>query len=222
MGSAVGLVSPPPQPPEAARAVDVTVRRRSAAPGRPGAGHGSALTTALLAVSGAWLALLGGLLWWTNLPLLVGWQPRVVLTGSMMPSIQPGDVVLVAPAPDPLALPPGRIVVVADPTRPSGSYSHRVVRHVDGRIVTRGDANQSEDNPPVEADRVLGEIRMVVPRVGLPVVWLREHVYPPVVAVLLGTWAALVVVLHGRHPLVSVRNVLRPRRMIAADTGNRA
>ena len=147
------------------------------------------------------LSAVGGLVFWSHAPALVGWQPRVVLTGSMAPVIQPGDVALVASAPPaervgPGTLPVGRIVLVDDPSRPTGSYLHRVARYdTAGRMVTRGDANQSEDVPAVDPARVRGQVRLLVPRVGLPLVWLRQGRRVDVALLGLGLWAAFVLAL---------------------------
>ena len=48
------------------------------------------------------------------LPLLWGWQPYLVATGSMTPLIRPGDVVIAAPY-DGHRLATGAVVVVAPP-----------------------------------------------------------------------------------------------------------
>ncbi len=152
------------------------------------------------------LSAVGGLVFWSHAPVLVGWQPRVVLTGSMVPSVQPGDVVLVASAPPadlvgPASLPVGRIVLVDDPTRPTGSYLHRVSRYDEaGRMVTRGDANQSEDVPSVDPARVRGQVRLLVPRVGTPLVWLRQGRRLDVALLGLGLWVAFALALGLRAP----------------------
>lgn len=141
-------------------------------------------------VSATWIFLLLGLSFWAAAPLLLGLQQRVVLTGSMEPKIMPGDVVLITPVTDPTGIDAPRIVSVLDPSLPSGSYVHRVVRHLaDGRIVTKGDANASEDQA-VEPARVNGEVRLVVPAIGLPKIWLAQGRYLPLGAAALGTWAA--------------------------------
>src|SRR4051812_49881980 len=91
----------------------------------------------------------------------------------MMPTVRPGDVALIGPAiVGKATLPPGRVVLVRDPGRSSGYYLHRVVRYDEaGKIVTRGDANPSEDWPAVDAPRVAGQLRLVVPAVGPPPPW---------------------------------------------------
>ena len=68
---------------------------------------------------------------------------------------------------EPRALVPGQVVLVDDPALPSGSYLHRVLRRdPDGRLVTKGDANRDEDHPSVPPDRVIGQMRAVVPSAG--------------------------------------------------------
>jgi signal peptidase len=149
----------------------------------------------------AYLAALGGLLWWSHAPMLVGWQPKVVLTGSMLPVIRPGDVALIGPA-DARGggLPAGRIVLVRDAARESGSYLHRVVRYEDdGTLVTKGDANQSEDHPTVDPARVRGQLRLLVPAVGRPVIWVHDHRWPMLGGSLAATWAAMVFALSLRR-----------------------
>lgn len=139
-----------------------------------------------------YLSAIGGLLFWSHAPVVLGWQPRVVLSGSMGPVIRVGDVVLLAPVPADDPLPVGRVVLVTDPSRSSGTYLHRVVRHTpDGALVTRGDANASEDHPAVERSRVQGQMRLLVPRVGLPAIWWRDGRYGELAATALATWVAV-------------------------------
>lgn len=151
-----------------------------------------ALLLPLRLLSLVYLVLVGGLLFWSHAPSLIGWHPRVVLTGSMGPGIRPGDVAVLGPAvPGPRTLPPGRVVLVEDASRPTGYYLHRAVRYEGGRLITRGDANRSEDVPAVEPDRVAGELRLLVPRVGLPLVWWREGQVVEAGIAAAGTWLAL-------------------------------
>src|SRR5437763_2089164 len=115
----------------------------------------------------------------------------------MLPTVRPGDVALIAPVTVGKAtLPPGRVVLVRDPGRSSGFYLHRVVRYDDaGRIVTKGDANQSEDWPAVEAPRVAGQLRLVVPVVGRPLLWWRDRDWRSLAIGGGLTWTALVLAL---------------------------
>lgn len=139
-----------------------------------------------------WLVL--WLVAWASVPvLLLGLEPVLITSGSMGPTISPGDIVLItAPAGDePLA--PGTVITFRDPVVPEGLVTHRIdgVRE-DGQYRTRGDANESPDPDPVRPQDVVGVGRLLVPLVGLPVQWLRGE--PPLFAAFVaGTLAALVV-----------------------------
>jgi signal peptidase len=147
----------------------------------------------------AYLAAIGGLLFWTMAPLAVGWTPRVTLTGSMIPTLMPGDIAITTPAPkDPPKL--GRIVLVSDDTQPSGFYLHRVVDIDDeGKFITRGDGNPSPDSVAVGMDRIAGALGLMVPNVGHPVLWLKERQFLPLGIAVGLTWAAFTVLLMTSH-----------------------
>jgi Signal peptidase I len=76
---------------------------------------------ALLATVGARaiLTALAGLVLVALLPLVLGWHSTVVMTGSMQPRLQPGDVVVSRSiATDRLQL--GQVLLVDDPDHPGG------------------------------------------------------------------------------------------------------
>ena len=129
--------------------------------------------------------------------LLVGWDPMIVTTGSMEPSINPGDVVLSAtPEDGGQGLEDGTVITFADPVRPGGRLTHRIETvNADGTYETRGDANTAADSYRVEPDDILGVGRLLIPAVGLPRVWLERGDLALmglwVVGTLLAMWAAL-------------------------------
>ncbi|HVQ95256.1 MAG TPA: signal peptidase I [Mycobacteriales bacterium] len=110
---------------------------------------------------------------WAFVPMLWGWQPLVVTSGSMAPGIRPGDLVLIDPAP-PARPGTGDIVTYR---RPGASpVTHRVVgRDAAGNYRTKGDANIQADPQLIPPDRVLGRARVLVPLLGLPGLRLRAH-----------------------------------------------
>jgi signal peptidase I len=133
------------------------------------------------------LSCLAALLVTTLAPALFGWHSSVVLTGSMRPAIDPGDLVVASPA-RAADLRPGQVVVVENPARPGTLLMHRLVRrNRDGTLVTKGDANAVEDSTTVPAANVQGLARLRVPWVGRPALWLRTGDWPA----LIGTFAAL-------------------------------
>lgn len=123
-----------------------------------------------------WLAV------WTLAPMALGWQPHVVSSGSMAPSVRVGDVLVTAPA-DSGPIGRGEIVTFRGPLHGDRLVTHRVVRqNPDGTLVTRGDANADPDPAPVDPGQVAGVGRVVVPLVGLPYVWVTTGAYPQLAA----------------------------------------
>jgi signal peptidase I len=121
----------------------------------------------------AWMWFVGACLLITILPMAFGWHPYVILTGSMAPGIEAGDIVLSSPDPQPDQL-LGRVVVFEDPSKPDHVLTHRVIAfNGDGTMTTKGDANPTPDSTPVQKDAVDGLGRLLVRYVGLPVVWAR-------------------------------------------------
>jgi len=110
--------------------------------------------------------------------LISGWQPLSVVSGSMQPAVAPGSLVMVQPAdPDSFYAKPS-ILAFADPNRPGQLLTHRVVDtvKVDGVVAytTKGDANRVDDSGRVPHDAVVGAVRMVIPFVGLPGMWVHN------------------------------------------------
>ncbi len=105
----------------------------------------------------------------TVVPRVIGAVPLTVLTGSMRPTIEPGDLIVVRPV-DPAALSVGDVVtfqpVSGDPTL----VTHRIMalHHTGGELtslVTRGDANGADD-APIVPDQVMGRHLYTVPLIG--------------------------------------------------------
>ena len=84
---------------------------------------------------------------WAALPALLGWQPTTVSSGSMMPRLRVGDVAVARPLDRAPAL--DQVLLFDDPDHPGKLRLHRFVRVDDqGRMITRGDANTSDDSSP--------------------------------------------------------------------------
>lgn len=132
----------------------------------------------------AWLWFWAACLAVTLVPLVFGWHPYVIVSGSMEPGIDAGDVVLASPDPvieDTI----GRVISFEYPARADFVLTHRLVSiNEDGTLVTKGDANPTVDSVPVPRESVTGLGRLLVQFVGLPVVWY-----------LTGQWLALVLVI---------------------------
>jgi signal peptidase len=132
-----------------------------------------------------------GLLLWALAPALLGWTTTVVHSGSMAPSLKPGDVVSFAPDDEPEV---GKVILAADPVEPERMLSHRVIGvQDDGSLITQGDANPDADSTPVPREDYFGTARLRIPWIGLPVLWWREQQYLPIVLTVAVTALAVVV-----------------------------
>jgi signal peptidase I len=151
------------------------------------------------------LTIVAGLLVAGLAPYTIGWQPSVITSGSMMPAIAPGDVVVAAPV-SPTDIKPHDVVIFTDPTTPQQTVAHRVVSaNPDGSFTTRGDANRSADSTPVAETAIQGRVLLRVPYIGLPKYWLAAEQWPPLITLCV-ILAALTLL--GRRP---------PSAMPAAD-----
>ncbi len=98
------------------------------------------------------------------------WTSVVITSGSMSPPFRIGDVVVASPH-DGRGLDPGTVVVFSDPARP-GLVTYRIESvNPDGSYLTSGDANRQPDSTPLRPEQVVGVGRMLVPLIGLPLVW---------------------------------------------------
>lgn len=138
-----------------------------------------------------------GLFVWAILPITMGWQPTTVVTGSMMPRIHAGDVIVVRPIPTGTAA-PGQILLADDPDHAGRLRLHRYVEAApDGSLILRGDANAANDSSPVPPEAVHGVAVLRVPFVGLPVVWVAEKNWGNLAAVFVATSALVLAAASG-------------------------
>ena len=136
--------------------------------------RGSWAALVLAALARGVLTLVLGLLLWSVLPVLAGWESTVVMSGSMSPKLVSGDVVLVRPV-DPGSLSAGQVVLVDDPDRPGRLRLHRLVKiDSDGTLLLKGDANPQADSAEVGPEAAHGVAALRVPYIGRPSVWLAE------------------------------------------------
>lgn len=104
---------------------------------------------------------------------LLGSEIMVVLSGSMAPTFNTGSVVAVKPIKFE-EIKKGDIVTFKN--EDDLTVTHRVVEITDGKLITRGDANNGNDSIPVTADRVIGKVQYSVPLVGYAIDFIRSKV----------------------------------------------
>lgn len=104
-------------------------------------------------------------------PTVFGTTPLVVMSGSMSGSakdhIEVGDLIFIDKA-EPDALKVGDVIAFKNG---SITVTHRITRITadeNGKLqfVTKGDANNVEDNTPVKADNVVGILKGRIPKLG--------------------------------------------------------
>lgn len=109
------------------------------------------------------------------------WGFVPVLTGSMRPGIQPGDLVLVAPEPV-SAVEPGQILVIQPPGLGGASVVHRVISVTEQGghpvIRTKGDANNVADAWKARLGGPKAwRVRAVIPKLGYLAVAEQNRVF---------------------------------------------
>lgn len=132
-------------------------------------------------------------------PAFGSWNSYVVKTGSMLPRIHPGDVVVASPLASSVPIPLGRVIAFTSLSRTDAHGHPEVIVH---RVVavspttgyrTAGDANANLDSDPLHRSQIVGEGRLLVPLIGLPLVWLSTRTWLPLIFWTLLTVLALLI-----------------------------
>lgn len=114
-----------------------------------------------------------GLVVAVTVPAAFGLHPMTVLTGSMRPTIQPGDMVVDEPI-SPSQIRVGDIVTFREP-HGTRTITHRVrevsISEGQARVTTRGDANDTVEKWQVPVTGSVGRVVYQVPKIGYPVTW---------------------------------------------------
>jgi signal peptidase len=102
-------------------------------------------------------------------PIVLGWRPLAVLSGSMAPTLQTGDEIVVEPV-APVALRVGDVVTFNDASRGNDLVTHRIrairVSGATVHVVTRGDANDGSERWSVAAGGRVGRVAYRLPKLG--------------------------------------------------------
>ena len=114
--------------------------------------------------------------------LAAGWRPYQVTSGSMVPTMNPGDLVIVEPKTPGKAYDPPTIITFNDPER--GVVTHRILRaerveNGEVRYTTKGDFNRDPESGTVGQADVIGSVRFVLRKVGLPMRWAQTQDWGP-------------------------------------------
>ena len=99
-----------------------------------------------------------------------GYSVMQVITGSMSNTINVKDIVIVKITKD---VKTNDIISYEENNK---IITHRIIKMSDKYIVTKGDANNTEDKP-ITKDKVVGKVVKVIPKVGI---WQKVFTAPPV------------------------------------------
>jgi signal peptidase len=140
------------------------------------------LAACLLVLIGAVAA--GTALW------IKGYRLYVVHTGSMTPTLRPGDLVVDGPAG---AVAPGEVITFRHSDLTTDVVTHRVTAVTPAGITTKGDANRTPDAWTIRPDQVRGRVVGTLHGLGFLAVYLQQ----PSGIASIGTVALAIVLLWG-------------------------
>ena len=110
---------------------------------------------------------------------LCGYTFFEVATGSMENTINIGDVVIVNLTID---VNENDIIVYKDD---NNFITHRLIKKQADKLITRGDANNSEDKP-INEDQILGKVIYIVPKMGIfRKIFISKEILGLVIAILI-------------------------------------
>jgi signal peptidase I len=123
------------------------------------------IAAAVVAVFLLGLAVAGGLAWHA------GYRVYAVQTGSMVPTFQPGDLVIDRPADE--GYRPGDVITFRHSTGPD-LVTHRLKAITPQGIHTKGDGNRSADTWDIRPDQVEGVGVSNLANMGYALVFLKQ------------------------------------------------
>jgi signal peptidase len=99
--------------------------------------------------------------------------PVVILTGSMKPSINPGDLVLI----EKCEIDDIKVGDIIQYKIDNYTVIHRVINIYEKagkRLVVKGDNNSSKDSKDVISEQIVGKVKLDIPYVGYPSYFIRS------------------------------------------------
>jgi signal peptidase len=125
------------------------------------------------------IGLLAGIAWFM---LASPYELRIVYTGSMSPAVPPRSAVVVDTRI--ATAQPGQVYTF---NTTNGPVTHRLVRVEDGHLITKGDANASEDSNHAPISNIIGKVVYAPRELGF---WLQYCRNP-------FNWAGILLLLFG-------------------------
>jgi len=101
-----------------------------------------------------------------EMPMLLGYGKAVVITGSMEPVIEPGDMVIFRE----------QTTYVNDDIvlfKANSYITHRIVETTENGFITQGDANNTIDDEILK-EQIVGKVVLIIPKVGYVADFLKS------------------------------------------------
>ncbi|MEM3696540.1 MAG: signal peptidase I [Candidatus Bathyarchaeia archaeon] len=119
------------------------------------------------------IALIAVIAVWSTTGLL-GFTPTIIASGSMQPTLNPGDIAIVIAT-------PAKTIKIGDIIQYQATAQaptiHRVIdKYTSGGtlwFITQGDANNAPDNP-VNEQQIMGKVVLTIPKLGWISIYLKE------------------------------------------------
>lgn len=116
-------------------------------------------------------------------PAVFGYSTAVVVSGSMADAINVNDLVVVKEQSEYAV---GDVISFENG---SSVVTHRIVREENGEFITKGDANNTEDEGSVKAESIVGKVVLTVPQIGAVIGFFQTQLGMAIMA------AALVIII---------------------------
>ncbi|OGL42603.1 MAG: signal peptidase I [Candidatus Schekmanbacteria bacterium RBG_13_48_7] len=99
----------------------------------------------------------------------------VVEGSSMYPRLKRGDLIVVVKSKN-ISVSVDDIIVFRNPE--IGLIAHRIIKITETGLFTRGDNNVVQDPEIINKDQILGRVRVRIPWLGFPRIWLKMLTHP--------------------------------------------
>ncbi|MGL4570493.1 MAG: signal peptidase I [Clostridium sp.] len=114
---------------------------------------------------------------------LVGYRSYIVLSGSMKPEFNPGDMVVVKHK-DKTDIEVNDVVTFRD--YDGNIITHRIIEKLSGNeYITKGDNNNVTDEEVVNEENIIGEVKFNIPKIGYILSLLANPKIIPIEIILL-------------------------------------
>ena len=123
----------------------------------------------------------------------LGYEVLVVQSGSMEPVYHVGSLIYVKSV-EPEELEVGDVITFELGNGVRGT--HRIIEVLDNNgeisFITKGDANEMEDNKPVVEDAIVGQVKFTIPKLGFFITYIQQ---PPGIYIAISVAAMLLLLI---------------------------